>query len=386
LQKYKRDSHVGGAVFLPCLPSAAEALFTMSLTGMRSSISSTARSLSMGLLGRPFVRRSREDVTREEEEDGRYIDAILRHSEYDRSYRVYFLDGTYLEIEGQIAGWSLLWEEGFPPAEGEEVEPWDAGWEEIGWRDLPWVVREEVGRCLEEAIAPQGERLAEELLCHPFKEQLRVIEERSDLHEWSLALALLGKGREALASCPSRAADLLTVAERLTHSLDGYSGEWVVELRARVLSHLGNTLRILGDFGRADETFREALQCLSEARSLTVRVTEAETLALQAQLFRDELRFDEALPALRTAGRLYKEEGAAALAAGVLIEEAAIRGDRGEREEAFALLREAKSLLGELPKWDLRARLKEEGHRLWRLFYGTPPLAEEDPEGAPAPT
>jgi hypothetical protein len=329
---------------------------------------------------------SRKAMSREEEEDGRAIDAILRKTEYDRFYRLYFMDGTYLEIEREIAGWSFLWEEGFPPEKGEEVEPGETGWEEAAWLELPWEVREEVRRCLEDWTAPNGEPLAEELLRHPYEEQLRLVRERSDLHEWSLAEILLRKGRDALASDPRRAVGLLTVAERLTHFLDEYTEEWVAELRARVLSHVGNTLRVLGECRRAEEALREASTCLAGASGLTTKVTEAEILAHQALLFRDEQRLDEALQALQAARGLYGEEGAAPHVAGVLIEEAAVHGERGERVEAFALLREAKSLLD---PWhgELRARLEEEGHRLWRLFYGKlAPSAEEDPGEAPVPT
>jgi tetratricopeptide (TPR) repeat protein len=266
-----------------------------------------------------------EAIAQEEEEDQRMVLAAFRNSEDGRLFRAYFMDGTYLAIDGSEAQWSKGW----PPEEGEEVEPGETGWEAASWNDLPWEVRERVRLTLEDSIAPYGEGLAEELLRHSYEEQLRLIEVRPDLHEWSLAQVLFKKSREEVLTDPRSAVGLGKVATHLTSFFHGYTPELVVELRARILAHLGNALRVLGELTAAEEAFREAREWLAACGSHAPRATEAEILALQAALFRDERRFDDALQALQAARGLYEAEGALPLAAQVLREQRNILEERG---------------------------------------------------------
>lgn len=282
-----------------------------------------------------------EEISQELEEDARVVVAVYRNSEDDSFYRVYFADATYLEI----AGPEFRWEEGLAPDEGEEVEPGETGWEACDWQDLPWWVRERVRTSLEDCLRPFGEELARDLLSHPYEEQLRLVAERSDLHEWSLAHVLVEKSQAAALSDPRRAVELARVAERLTHFFPGYKPERVFELRAQSLAHLANASRIQGDFRSAEEAFREALFSLDQARDGASSLVRAEILSLRASYLRNLRRFDEALELLREARRLYEEERAAPHLARVLEEQARIFEDQDNPEGAWELLQEAERIL-----------------------------------------
>jgi tetratricopeptide (TPR) repeat protein len=274
-----------------------------------------------------------KESDQELEEDGRTVVAAYRNSEDDRLHRIYFADATYLEIAGQ----EVLWEQGHAPEEG-EVEP---DWQVCDWQALPWRVREQVRACLEDAMRPHGERLAQDLLSHPYEEQCRLAAERPEFHEWSLAFAFLEKSQTVVDADPRKAVEFARVAERLTHFFSGYDSARVFELRARCWAHAANALRIAGERKGAEEAFREADLCLAQGGSADLRLVRAEILSLRASLLRDLRHFPEALALLKEARDLYEEEGASSRIVQVLQEQATLLEDMGDAEGAWKALREA---------------------------------------------
>lgn len=297
------------------------------------------------------------EARQELEEDERTILSVYRNIRDESLFRVYFMDATYLEITGSL----IAWAEGFPPADDEEVEPGEAGWEPADWPSLPWDVRDWVQQEIEALLSAAGEELAKDLLSHSLTDQLHLVAERSDLHEWSLAHVLLEHSRRAVLADPKTAADLIEVALHLVRHFDGYDPARVRELRARLFAHRANALRVLGEFRSAGESFRKADACLLDADHGMPETVWAEILSLHASLLREERRFDEARQALAEARALYEREGARPLVARVILKLAKTLEEEGEIEEALRLLAEAEPMLD--PR-DPRMRLCMEQNRL----------------------
>ena len=117
---------------------------------------------------------------------------------------------------------------------------------------------------------------------------------------------------------------------------------WVLELRALTFAHLGNALRVAGEFLAADLAFAKADQLWERGGSDAGNVLgyEATILALKASLRRDERRLGEALAHLDQA---LAAEPAPELEAAILLNKANTFRELGEMEGAITILEEAAS-------------------------------------------
>jgi len=172
---------------------------------------------------------------------------------------------------------------------------------------------------------------------------------------WGFFELLVDRARDAVLQDVGKAEDLLRLALEVTERLapGEYGAGSIDAAKARVWTHLGNTVRVLGDFRQAEAAFQTAE--LHFSRSWLDPLDEALLLELKAALRRGQGRFDEALELLEGAIAIYREvnephlEGQAFVVKGLTLQY------QGDVEEAADCFRTSLSLLDALEEPRLAA-------------------------------
>jgi tetratricopeptide (TPR) repeat protein len=207
---------------------------------------------------------------------------------------------------------------------------------------------EEIGRLQkeighwDESVAVFESRQAPELLTeltgHPFDEQLRMVEEREEMHIWGFCRLLLRRSQAAVFDDPTKAVDLADLAVRIAgHLEDGYDPNWVLDLRAQSWAQLGNARRVVGELRSSEDAFRRAEGFLAQSSSGNTQA-QAEICALRSSLRRDQRRFEEALALAAQALDLYREIEDMHGVAKVILMKVKLLRETDELEEAISLL------------------------------------------------
>lgn len=216
-------------------------------------------------------------------------------------------------------------------------------------------LQKEVGHWDERVAVFEG-RQAPELyaLLEPlgFDEQLGRVLDDDNFQTWGLCQLLLKKSLEQVHAEPSCAVQLAELAVRIAERLgDAYDPHWVLDLRARAHSYLGNARRVLGELHSAEVAFLEAERI--GAASLTGNgQIQAEQLDLKASLRRDQRKLGEALKLIQQAISAYQELGLPEAVVGAQIKKAQILEESGELVAALETLQAAEASLqdpGSLP-------------------------------------
>jgi tetratricopeptide (TPR) repeat protein len=150
---------------------------------------------------------------------------------------------------------------------------------------------------VEGAEAPQ---LWQRLAALGHRGQIEAVEGDAEFQTWGLCRLLLRHSAEAVAQRPETAARLAGLAVRVAaHLGEAYDRDWVCDLRALAFAYLGDARRELGELGGA----RDAVESGRTARvsGTGAPAIEAEALALEALLLRDERRLGEAAALLERA-------------------------------------------------------------------------------------
>lgn len=163
------------------------------------------------------------------------------------------------------------------------------------------------------------------------------VEECPELHTWPMVEALIEESRDRGFTDAGDAIDLARLAIEIADRLDEerYSAAAVYDLRARAWSHLGNALRI-------GSRFREAQEALDSAREHLERgsgdvAERCLVLTLQATLYGDQRRFEEAYGLLERVVRAARRVGETNIEGGALLRMARLAQLEGEPERAADL-------------------------------------------------
>jgi tetratricopeptide (TPR) repeat protein len=199
----------------------------------------------------------------------------------------------------------------------------------------------------DEAVAVVETREAPERLSllgeGPHAEQMRRADEVEELHTWGVCQLLLEKVREQVFSDPAGAVETAHLAVRVAEHLgEAYHPDWVLELRAPALAHLGNARRVLGELHGADDAFLLAEECLARSGAGDPRIA-AEVLSLKGSLRLDQRRLQEAEELVERSLSLSRKAGDSAGVAKGLLKKSKILNQKGEIERAIAVLQEAAS-------------------------------------------
>jgi tetratricopeptide (TPR) repeat protein len=164
--------------------------------------------------------------------------------------------------------------------------------------------------------APERLRLLGE---GPHAERMRRADEVEDLHTWGVCQLLLEKVREQVFSDPSGAVETAHLAVRVAaHLGEAYHPDWVLELRARALAHLGNARRVLGELQAADDSLKGSLRL-------------------------DQRRLGEAEDLIERSLALSRKAGDSVGVAKGLLQKSKLLNQRGKVAEAITVLQEAAS-------------------------------------------
>ena len=210
--------------------------------------------------------------------------------------------------------------------------------------------------------------LRAELAAMAEDEQLSRAAEEPRYQVWSLVESLLDESRDSASRQPADAVSLAQLAATVADHLDEgrYSAAAVHDLRARAWGQLGNSLRIqthMWDAQKALDVAREHLERGSGDAAERCRL-----LVLQAALYGDLKRFDEAFALLDRVITLAERSGEDHLRGSALIRKARLAQRREDPETAVDLLREGVSLID--PDQDPRQVLVA-GHNLVHLLVDT---------------
>lgn len=161
----------------------------------------------------------------------------------------------------------------------------------------------------EEIVVTEGleaPRLWARLSKLSYEAQSEQVEADPAMQTWGLCQLLLKKSLDAGFENPTSAVNFANLAVKISGRLGNvYHPEWVKDLRARALAHLGNARRVLGELRSADDAFGFAETYAREGTG-DPRL-QAEILDLQGSLRRAQRRFDEALACVNNAFAIYKE-------------------------------------------------------------------------------
>jgi tetratricopeptide (TPR) repeat protein len=204
-------------------------------------------------------------------------------------------------------------------------------------------LQEEIGHWDERVAVlegPEAKELFAALEDLPFDEQIARVLDDESFQTWGLCQLLLGRSLEAGFEDAARAVNYAELAVKISQNLeDTYDPHWVLDLRARAQSYLGNARRVLGELRSAEMSFREAERFLS--RSMTGNeIVRAEVLHLKASLRRAQRRFSEALALVDQALELYRELGDAHGAGISLLKKAKLLEDGEDLDAAIKILQE----------------------------------------------
>jgi tetratricopeptide (TPR) repeat protein len=201
------------------------------------------------------------------------------------------------------------------------------------------------------------------------RQRIEIVESEASYQTWGLCRLLLRRSGGAVADDPETAARLASLAVRIAGHLGAaYDPAWVSDLESLALARLGDARRALGERESARDAFEHART--ARAAGTGFPAVEAEALALEALLLRDERRLGEAAAlldrthAISSGAASGKAEGgerdAAAphLAGRALAHRAWCLHHLGQPEAAAAALGEAVRLIEEArePKLALAVR------------------------------
>jgi len=179
--------------------------------------------------------------------------------------------------------------------------------------------------------------LRAELAPLPAEERRQRVAGSPELLTWPMVEALLDESRERGFTDAADAIDLAHLAIEIADRLDEerYSAAAVYDLRARAWSHLGNALRI-------GSRFREAQEALDAAREHLERgsgdvAERCRVLTLQATLYGDQRRFEEAYGLLERVVRAARRVEEGNIEGGALLRMARLAQLEGEPERAADL-------------------------------------------------
>ena len=196
-----------------------------------------------------------------------------------------------------------------------------------------------------------------------------LVAQDSRFQSWGFFELLVELGRQAMLENARQAEALLRLALAVAKRLDARKhGTGSIEAaRAKVWTWLGNTFRVLEDFGRAEAAFRQAERYFS--RSWLDPLDEALLLELRAVLRRAQRRFDEALELVAGAIAIYGEvnepnhQGRALMIKGMTLQ---YKGSFAEAADCFraslSLLEEPRLLA--LSELNLVNCLQDAGHSM----------------------
>lgn len=210
--------------------------------------------------------------------------------------------------------------------------------------------------------------LRDELLALEQEERLELVEEEPRFHSWGLAESLLQESRDRAASHAAEAVALAEVATRVADRLDEdrYSMAAASDLRAQAWGQLGNALRIQAKVWDAQKALDVARGHLE--RGSGDPAERCHLLVLQAALYGDLKRFDEAFALLDRVITLAEHSGEDHLRGSALIRKARLAQRRDDPEAAVEMLRQGAGLID--PDQDPRLVLVA-GHNLVHLLVDT---------------
>lgn len=201
-------------------------------------------------------------------------------------------------------------------------------------------LQEEFGHWNEEVVVTEGLEAPElwnRIAVLSYEEQVRRIDEDSELQTWGFCQLLLKKSLEAAFTDPTTAINLANLAVKNSLRLgDVYHPEWVQDLRARASAYLGNARRVIGELRSADDAFQSAESALEQGTGNPA--VQAEILDLKSSLRRAQRRLDEALALTGSALALYKESGDLHGVGTSLLKKAKILEEKGKLGHAIDLL------------------------------------------------
>lgn len=188
----------------------------------------------------------------------------------------------------------------------------------------------------------QAPELAKELLEKPFDEQVATLRDDDRFQTWALCQLLLKRSMSVAGEDPLQAVRLAELAVQASELLvrEAYDPHWIIDLRAKAWSYLGNASRVLGELWASERAFRRAEAYVQQSLTGNLEV-KAELLRLESSLRRAQRRLDEAERLADEALRLYLELQDADGICVVLIKKAKIFEERGDLAGAIGLLQEA---------------------------------------------
>lgn len=210
--------------------------------------------------------------------------------------------------------------------------------------------------------------LRSELIELSHTERLERVASDARFASWALVESLLDESREHASGQPADAVALAELATAISERLDEarYSAAAVHDLRARAWGQLGSSLRIqnrVWDAQKALDTARQHLERGSGDPAERCRL-----LVLQAALYGELKRFDEAFALLDRVIGLAERCGEEHLRGSALIRKARLAAQRDDQETAVELLRQGVALID--PDEDPRLVLVA-GHNLVHMLADT---------------
>jgi tetratricopeptide (TPR) repeat protein len=140
------------------------------------------------------------------------------------------------------------------------------------------------------------------------RQQIELVESDARYQTWGLCRLLLRRSGEAVAGDPETAARLASLAVRIASCLGAaYDPAWVADLRSQSLAYLGDARRALGELKGARDACESAR--MARAAGTGSPAIEAEELALEALLLRDQRRLGEAAALLERVHAIYSGAG-----------------------------------------------------------------------------
>ena len=216
-------------------------------------------------------------------------------------------------------------------------------------------LRREVGHWSSLVAATEGPEAPAQwarLAALPYPAQLAAIDAEPSLQTWGLCRLLHRLSEQAARNDPAAAAQRANVALRICEHLgDEYDPAWVTDLRALTHAHLGNARRRLGELAAAGDAVDTAHGL--RAAGTGYPAVAAETMRLEALLWRDRQQLAEASGLLESAYQTYRGKGPAPdleavdphLAGLVRVHQGWCRYHAGQPEVALGLLGEAEGLV-----------------------------------------
>lgn len=137
-------------------------------------------------------------------------------------------------------------------------------------------------------------------------QRLLVLRDNQQMHHWGLYKNLLDECQSVVRSSPVDAADIAFLAIAVVETLDPltYGHENIEDFRATALTALGNAKRHCTDFAGARETFKAAYEHIEKGTGDPYE--RANVICHEALLLRDRGDFEDAVAILDKAYKLFK--------------------------------------------------------------------------------